>query len=116
MAAGPCGCGRTSRVLAELEGRVGEVVRFADGGFVVASVVESVVTKPEEVRAYQLVQRAIDRFELRLATVDEAFARISPAICSELSAVLGGAKVTAVEVAEIERGAGGKYQRIVPWP
>jgi phenylacetate-CoA ligase len=109
-----CACGRTARVLARLDGRVHELIRLSGGTIIVPSPVEGVITRPEEVRAYQLIQLEPERFELRLVTAGGDFERLRATVGSELSSLLAGARVDVVRVAEIDRGGMGKYRRIVP--
>ena len=72
----PCPCGRTFRLLSELEGRVEDILPLADGRFVHPRAVWQVFKDDPDVLQYQLTQHEPDRFELTLATLDdEAFAR-----------------------------------------
>ena len=67
-----CGCGRTFRMLSELEGRVEDVLALPDGSSVHPRAVWQAFKDDEEVLQYQLVQHEPARFELRLTTLDEA--------------------------------------------
>ncbi len=72
IADGGCECGRTFRLLSELEGRVEDIVPLVDGRFVHPRAVWQVFKDHREVLQYQLTQRAPQSFELELATLDAA--------------------------------------------
>ncbi len=85
-----CGCGRTFRVLSELEGRVEDVLTLADGRSVHPRAVWQAFKDDAEVLQYQLVQHELDRFELKLTTLDEpAFGRAMERARPELATLLG---------------------------
>lgn len=92
-----CGCGRTFRMLSELEGRVEDVLGLPDGRSVHPRAVWQAFKDDEEVLQYQLVQHEPDRFELTLKTLDEpAFERAMVRARPELASLLGaGARVDA---------------------
>ena len=68
----PCPCGRTFRRLAELEGRVEDILTLPDGRAVHPRQVWAVFKDDPAVLQYQLTQVEPDRFTLRLTTVDDA--------------------------------------------
>lgn len=108
-----CRCGRTGPRLAELEGRVDEILLLADGRLVTPIAVWSAVRATEGILRYQLVQREPERFELKLVTVDEqAFERIASRVVDALAPVLGNARIDATRHDEL--GAGAKFRPIVP--
>jgi phenylacetate-CoA ligase len=112
----PCPCGRTLRLLSELEGRVEDILALADGRFVHPRAVWQVLKDEGELLQYQLRQVAARRFVLTLVTVDEpVFARLAGRVVPELERLLG-------PQAEIEvrrgsapdlRAGGGKYRAVV---
>ncbi len=65
----PCPCGRTTRWL-EIEGRTDDILTFAGGVSVAPMSLYKVLEEVPEVRRFQLVQRAPDALELRLAADD----------------------------------------------
>ena len=85
-----CPCGRTFKLLSELEGRVEDILRLVDGRFVHPRAIWQVFKDDREVLQYQLTQREPQRFTLELATVDEAaFRRAVDRALPELESLLG---------------------------
>jgi phenylacetate-CoA ligase len=115
----PCGCGRSSRLLVELEGRVTDVIRLADGGdFIHPLVVEGAVRRfgPGVLR-FQLVQETRDRFRLKLVTAgEESFVQATEAIVPVLSERLRGATVVTERHEEIPPEPSGKFRSFVLLP
>ncbi|HEU0302970.1 MAG TPA: hypothetical protein VFR32_00165, partial [Gaiellaceae bacterium] len=110
----PCPCGRTSRVLAELEGRVSEYVTLRDGTLVGPFLVTLAVNSVPGLVRFQLVQRAPASFELQLATVDrEAFEQGVAEVVARVGELLRGYDVEATHVEEIPVEPGRKYRPIV---
>jgi phenylacetate-CoA ligase len=110
----PCPCGRTLRLLTDLEGRVDDVVRLADGGHVHPLSISRELRDAPGLLRWQLVQFGDDRFELRLMTADDdAFARLSGDLTRRLSRVLRGADVAAIRHATLPAGRGGKFRAVV---
>lgn len=112
----PCPCGRTFRLLSELEGRVEDILTLADGRFVHPRAVWQVFKEYPEVLQYQLVQHEPRRFELRLTTVDDAaFQRALARTTPELHRLLGAdAAIEASRRTELaDRGdRGGKFRAV----
>jgi phenylacetate-CoA ligase len=89
-----CSCGRTTRLLSELEGRAQEFVRLPDGSLVSPTMLADAIEPYAEIIRYQLVQVERDRFDLQLVCVDEhAFARIADRVGADASRLLAGATV-----------------------
>jgi phenylacetate-CoA ligase len=108
-----CGCGRTTRMLSEVEGRVSEFVRLADGSMVSPAELSDLMEPYGEVIRYQLVQVAPDRFELQLVTADEAdFVRIAGPLGTDVSRLLAGARVEPTYHEAAESPQIGKFTRI----
>ena len=85
-----CGCGRTFRMLSELEGRVEDVLTLPGGRAVHPRAVWQAFKDDDEVLQYQLVQHELDRFGLKLTTLDEAaFERARARAQPELETLLG---------------------------
>lgn len=113
----PCACGRSTRRLLDLEGRVDDVFELGNGAFVYPTAVWRVFRDVPAILRYQLVQRATDRFELRYVGSDPAAAERSlAAAIPSLTALLRGARVDAVPVSELPSGPGGKFRHLVPLP
>jgi phenylacetate-coenzyme A ligase PaaK-like adenylate-forming protein len=114
---GPCGCGRTTRMLSELEGRLSEIIQLTDGTLIVPVAVWQVVKPFDEVIRYQLVQVERERFELSLVTADEAaFDRSAGPLAAAMSQLLGGARVEPV-YRELAGSPGlGKFKRVIALP
>lgn len=114
LTAEPCGCGRTTRRLVELEGRVAEVVHLPSGNIVHQYALAGIFRRFRGVVRHQLVQHEPDRFELRVMTVDRAeFERISPEIGKSIGELLDGAALDVTHEDPIELDRQGKFQRIV---
>lgn len=111
----PCACGRTLRLLSELEGRVEDILRLPDGTFVHPRAVWQVFQGDPDVLQYQLTQHAPERFALELATVDEAaFERVKGRARPLLAALLGaGAHIEVKRRSEDERRGEGKFRAVV---
>ena len=114
IAAEPCTCGRSFRLLSELEGRVEDILRLADGRFVHPRAVWQVFQGDPEVLQYQLTQHEPDRFELRLATVDvHAYERAEARARPLLETLLGpDARIEARRVSESEPRGDGKFRAV----
>ncbi len=110
----PCPCGRTLKLLAELDGRVEDILPLPDGRFVHPRSIWQVFKSDPEVWQYQLTQHEPQRFALTLVTADEAaFRRTLARALPELQRVLGPrAIVDATRRSEIGRGTGGKFRAV----
>jgi phenylacetate-CoA ligase len=110
----PCPCGRTSRRLLELDGRLTDVVRLASGDVVHQFALWGTVKLVEGVIRYQLVQHEPARFELRLMTVDRpTYERVADDLAKRVRDILQGAQVE-VAHCELELEQYGKFKPIVP--
>lgn len=111
----PCTCGRTTRRLAELEGRVNDLVELPDGRLVGVYGISAAVTGVPNVLRYRLVQRAPRTFELELAMVEPAaFDDAARRAVEALHRLLPGCEVEAVYREEIALEPGRKYRPVVP--
>ena len=107
ISTGACTCGRTTRVLADLEGRTSEYITRADGSFTGPYHVMQAVTHVPGIARFQLVQVSETSFELRLATMDrQAFDDGADAAARAVQELLGGYDVEAVHVADMAERAG----------
>jgi phenylacetate-CoA ligase len=114
---GRCACGRTSRLLSVIEGRVSEIVHLPDGSFVHPFAVWAPVKLLDGIVRYQLVQHEPERFELRLVTVDrDTYDAVAPQVAAELERTLRGALVEPRYHERLEQGRGGKFSPVVALP
>ncbi len=85
-----CPCGRTQRRFSEVQGRVEDVLRLADGRALHPRAVWTVLKDDRSILQYQLIQHERGRFELRLATLDAAaFPAARDRALAALRALLG---------------------------
>jgi phenylacetate-CoA ligase len=116
----PCPCGRTLP-LAKIEGRVEDILRLPDGGFLHPASVYNVFHEGRlrdggQVLQFQVVQRAINDFEVRLAMADRAaYDAVASAYVADLQQVLGpSAKLEPVYYqGPVLAGPMGKVRRFV---
>ena len=110
----PCPCGRTSRRVIDLEGRVAEVLHLPSGSIVHQYAVAGIFRRVQGVVRYQLVQHEPDRFELRVMTADRAaFDRIAPGLADAFRDLLEGAGLDVTHEDPIELDRRGKFPRVV---
>jgi phenylacetate-CoA ligase len=110
-----CACGRTSRRLIDLEGRVAEVMHLPNGNIVHQYSVAGIFRRFEGVIRYQLVQHEPDRFELRVMTVDRvAFEGIVDDLIGQFRELLGGVAPDVVHEEPTQPDQQGKFRRLVP--
>ena len=109
-----CPCGRTFRLLSELEGRVEDILPLVDGRFVHPRAVWQVFKDNRDVLQYQLTQRELQRFEFTLAMVDKpSFRGALAGSLPELASLLGpGAIIAASRRIGPVRAAGGKFRAV----
>lgn len=110
----PCPCGRSSRILTELQGRTSDIVRLADGALVHPLLLEGPIRRngPGVLR-FQVVQETRERFRLKLVTVDnEAFLRASADVVEAVRTVLRGATIEVERHAELSAGESGKFRSV----
>jgi phenylacetate-CoA ligase len=110
----PCPCGRTFRLLRELEGRVEDMLPLDGGRVVHPRAVWQVFMNDPDVLQYQLVQHEPRRFSLELATVDEdAYERAVARALPSLRELLRPDPVIEPRRRErLEQRAGGKFRPV----
>lgn len=110
-----CPCGRTLPILSELEGRVEDIIFLSNGEFVHPRAIWGVFKQRNEVLQYQFIQHELNRFELRLVTVDcETYQRIINGILADLRHLLGeSAVIESQYYREPERREGGKFRPVI---
>jgi phenylacetate-CoA ligase len=115
LATASCSCGRTLRLLTELEGRVEDALALDDGRFVHPRSVWQALKDDADVLQYQLVQLEPRRFVLHLATLDDAaFARARDRSLPRLATLLAPDPMIAVERAAARTRDGAvKFRAVV---
>jgi phenylacetate-CoA ligase len=114
MAPGFCPCGRSLALLASVEGRVEDVLALADGNIVHPRAVWSVFKGRPQVLRYQLVQTALDAFELRLVTDGAAsFAEVVGPVLEEMRGLLGPVRIEVERCDELRAEPSGKFRPVV---
>jgi len=115
MSEDQCACGRTLPLLAELEGRVEDIIRLDDGGFVHPRAVWSVIKTNTEVLQYQLIQRERQQFELRLVTANKTvYQEIMPQIIRNLKDLLGpSANIDSDYHEQLSGEKSGKFRSVI---
>ncbi len=110
-----CDCGRSLKKLTGLQGRELDAIVLPGGSFVHAGAVWSILSKGSGVVRYQLVQQALDRFEVKLVTVDqESFERFNSQVVPGLRSIFGPA--ARIELSRHEKllpGKSGKFRPIM---
>jgi phenylacetate-CoA ligase len=111
----PCPCGRTSRRLVDVDGRITDLVRLPSGDLMHQFGLWGALKLVDGVVRYQLVQREPARFELRLMTVDRAaYDRVAGELAARASELLQGAAVEVEHREFLALEAGGKFRPVVP--
>ena len=113
----PCPCGRSARLLVDLDGRVNEVIELPDGSIVGAMDISAVVGRVPGVLRFQVVQRAPTAFDLELSTVEPAgFEPVVEQAVAALRSLLRGCEVRPVHREEIPLAPGRKHRFVVRLP
>ncbi len=109
-----CGCGRTSRLLSELEGRIEDVLQLGDGRAVHPRAVWQVMKEVPGLLQYRLTEMEAHRFVLELVTSDEtAYGAAVLQASPRLASLLGpDARIETERIPTIERGRGGKFRAV----
>lgn len=110
-----CTCGRTLKLLTGLQGRELDAISLPGGSFLHAGAVWDVLSKGEGVLRYQLKQQDIDRFELKLVTVDQgAYDLFKSEVIPELQSIFGpSARIKVSRHEHLLPGPSGKFRPIV---
>ena len=112
-----CDCGRTTRVLADLEGRTSEYITRPDGSFTGPYHLTQAVTHVPGIVRFQIVQISTTSFELRLATIDQqAFDEVAAPVAAAVRDILHGYDVEPVYVEDMPIEPGKKFRTIVLLP
>jgi phenylacetate-CoA ligase len=110
-----CGCGRTLGRLRDLDGRREDILRMSDGRVVHPRAVWGILREQTGLLRYQLVQSALNRFELRLVTRDASdYERIVPAAVAGMRQLFGASAELEIARADgITPADGGKFRPVV---
>lgn len=112
----PCSCGRESRLLGSVQGRVSEIVTLPDGSRVHPFAVASAV-REEGLLRFQLIQEAPRRFRLDVVTTDDAaLQRVVDVSAVNLRRLLQDAELTVARHDELDQDPRLKFRRVVALP
>jgi len=114
MPHGACPCGRTFRLLSELEGRLEDILHLEDGRFVHPRAVWQVLKNDRGILQYQLTQHGPRRFELRVVPIDHAaFRHTLDATAPELARLLAPlAQIDVRSVTDFTSAPGVKFRAV----
>jgi len=110
-----CSCGRTLRMLSDVDGRTEDMLALGDGRVLHPRAVWGVVKPWPEVVQYQLVQTEPRSFVLRLVTLDEDdYRRAGPAVARAMEELLGaGVRVVPERHERLVEERSGKLRMVV---
>jgi phenylacetate-CoA ligase len=114
----PCPCGRTLRRLADVDGRIEDMLDLPDGRILHPRAVWGVLKRHPEVIQYQLVQRDSGRYLLRLVTLEEEdHGRVAPLVARAVEELLGeGVRVTTERHERLTAEKSGKLRLVIALP
>lgn len=112
-----CSCGRILTLLSEVEGRVADLILLPNGGIVHPGEVWRIFKGINEVLQYQLIQHDTNRFELRLATINQdSYHRILKGVLTDLRNLLGHfTNIEAEYYQELGREYSGKFRPVISY-
>ena len=110
-AADPCPCGRAMPVLAEVVGRLEDVITGPDGRQLVR--LHGVFVNTPRVAEAQVAQKAPDRFLVRVVPAPGFGPEDEAELARRMRERLGAVKVEVAQVDAIPRGARGKIKAVV---
>jgi phenylacetate-CoA ligase len=111
----PCNCGRTLRLLEDLEGRIEDMLILPEGRFVHPRAIWAVLRNSRGLLRYQFIQHGLHRFELNLVTTSEdSYRQIRENALPNLSGILErGSQIETNRLDRIMPDASGKFRPIV---
>lgn len=114
ISAESCPCGRTLRLLSELEGRVEDILELPGQRFIHPRAVWQAVKDDRELLQYQLIQVEPEKFELSLVTLDDAaYQRVLARAMPQLQALLGpGSRIDVHRNPDMVRSERGKFRAV----
>jgi phenylacetate-CoA ligase len=112
----PCPCGNRFPLLAEVLGRAADVAVTAGGHLINLNLLGGIFRYAQEhIAQYQLVQKELDRFDVRWVARHERAIDSLPALQQELAAMFGGSvRFDWHQVPEILPERSGKHRALVP--
>jgi phenylacetate-coenzyme A ligase PaaK-like adenylate-forming protein len=111
----PCPCGRNTRVLLELDGRVDDAIALPDGGIVGAMGISAAVGAVPGILRFRLVQRGATKFDLELSLLEDAdFEPTAEQAVAALRSALRACEIRPVHRQDIALATGGKHRLVVP--
>jgi len=115
IAPDPCTCGRTFRLISELEGRTEDILPLPDGRFIHPRAVWQLLKDERDVLQYQLVQIKPLEFQLQVVTLDqEIFPVLAERIVRKFKGLLGGeARIHLARRSDIINSPGQKFRVVV---
>ena len=110
-----CSCGRSFRLISELEGRTEDILALENGQFIHPRTIWQVFKDEREVLQYQLIQYEPQRFKLQIVTLDhDVFKFVQKRVLPKLQNLLG--EIAQIEVqwrSDIIRSPGEKFRAVV---
>jgi phenylacetate-coenzyme A ligase PaaK-like adenylate-forming protein len=114
LADATCPCGRGTRVLAELDGRVDDAIALPDGGIVGAMGISAAVGAVPGILRFRLVQRGATTFDLELSLLEDAdFEPVADQAVTALRSALRDCEIRPVHRQDIALATGGKHRMVV---
>lgn len=112
---GCCQCGRTSKLISELHGRVEDLILLIDGKVIHPRRVWGILKKLEPIRQYQFIQHSLDEFELKLVTSSRAsFEGMRQGVQEAFTELLGeNVRLTVSYYKTLERSDSGKFHPVL---
>jgi phenylacetate-CoA ligase len=108
----PCPCGRHSRVIGSIEGRVEDFIRTPDGRKAVG--MNQVFEWADGAREIQVVQQSLDSITVRIVPDEEYGEHTKEALRTEFRKRLGTeVKIDFRQVESIPRSESGKYRAVI---
>lgn len=106
-----CACGRELPLLDKIIGRIADYLRKPDGSRVAGvSLVERTLTKIAGLAQMQLVQKSLERIEVRIVPAPSYSPRDEAELLAELREVFGTSVIDIVKLERIPQERSGKYR------
>ena len=106
-----CGCGRNMPIIAEISGRVEDVITGPDGRQMVRF--HSVFVDLAHVLEGQIIQDSVHDYRVIVSTSTKLTDQEKKILTNRVQSQLGRVKVTIIEVKEIPRGNNGKFKAVI---
>lgn len=107
----PCPCGRTLPLLGHVEGRVDDVLYTPDGRMI--GRLDPVFKTNLPIREAQIIQETLHRVRLRYVPATGYSNAALDSVVERLKDRMGEVEVITEEVAEVPRGANGKFRAVI---